>query len=68
MISFHLVHDSCYLQSVISGVGSESDYSFQVRIEVPLSVVESRGPLIDPCYFSCSLEDGDQERCKFLLI
>ena len=34
----------------ISGVSSESDRSLQVQTEVLLSIVESRGPLIDPCY------------------
>jgi hypothetical protein len=45
----------------VSEVSSESDRSLQVQTEVPLSVVESRGPLIDPCYYRCPLEDGDHE-------
>src|SRR5258708_7741368 len=45
----------------ISCVSSESDRSLQVQAEVPLSVGQSRGPLIDPPYHRCSLEHGDQE-------
>src|SRR6267154_6587352 len=37
------------------------DRSLQVQAEVPLSVGQSRGPLIDPPYHPCSLEHGDQE-------
>lgn len=45
----------------ITGVSLEPDRSLQVQTEVPLSVVESRGPLIDTCHYRCSLEDGDHE-------
>jgi hypothetical protein len=61
------VHDACYLTKrrdahiAISVVSSESDRSLQVQTEVPLNVVESRGPLIDPCYYRFPLEDGDHE-------
>src|SRR5258708_34658530 len=47
--------------AAISCVSSESDCSLQVQAEVPLSVAQSRGPLIDPPYHRCSLEHGDQE-------
>src|SRR5260370_39502297 len=45
----------------ISCVSSESDRSLQVRAELPLSVGQRRGPVIDPPYHRCSLEHGDQE-------